>query len=559
MPATRNNNDFKIDNVLCFIYGAKIEYTNDAISDILNVFYCVEEIKKSKELLCEILNTTMPTRNNPDKKNKEIMDLMQLVQTNIDSEEGPTVKFLCDNYKKVPPLGIASLAPIMLQLIDEVKEINNILPNISDIRSEVVNTADTTRSLLIEVTGLKNSIRTCTEQIDLIKNNNNIQSQATGNTEQQLLPYNNNNNHDNETNTNKDEKMINNKFEDSDMHCSKEVLHRQHAAMEWWNMSEGHEFRNQNFSGYRHAEEPGHPEEPARHNIPQSEVPTELEEPGSERRPEAPTELEVPDRRMEGSENQTHNAELPQNSENRDVRNEQHNNMTYRNALIGTHTHDVNNESESRSHNSNSNNNAHFNFNNNIDRSHSHFNSNNNIDRAHSQNQTRFNNYSNNSNEISDRYNNSTMIGNRRFSRDVYTRNEQGRPYNMDRNDDRAFNNGPRRGQGGSHRDEIRGANRNVTSTFKAVRRYMDIFLGRVDKGTIMEDIKLEIKNNFNIDILKIIKLDLGDRLFDAYKITVTPDERAYLLDENNYVKWPEGVVVRKFRNFRQQQTWRAY
>ena len=84
------------------------------------------------------------------------------------------------------------------------------------------------------------------------------------------------------------------------------------------------------------------------------------------------------------------------------------------------------------------------------------------------------------------------------------------------------------------------------SSAFKAVKRTVDVFLGRVDRDTNTEIIHDYIKDNFNVTCVKIEKLQIKTELYDAFKITVSLSDRDVLFNRD---LWPEDVVISKFYN----------
>ena len=52
------------------------------------------------------------------------------------------------------PVGLEFIAPILIDLSGEINKINSILPNILDIKSAVINTADTVRDFKKDLTNL---------------------------------------------------------------------------------------------------------------------------------------------------------------------------------------------------------------------------------------------------------------------------------------------------------------------------------------------------------------------------------------------------------------------
>ena len=67
------------------------------------------------------------------------------------------VRFLSESYKHMPPIGMEIIAPIMVNLSEEIAKINEILPKILDIKTEVLNTADTVRQLKIDMNEIKSN------------------------------------------------------------------------------------------------------------------------------------------------------------------------------------------------------------------------------------------------------------------------------------------------------------------------------------------------------------------------------------------------------------------
>ena len=54
----------------------------------------------------------------------------------------------------MPPIGLEFIAPLLVNLSEEVNKINNALPDILDIKTEVTNTADTLRNLKVDFVNL---------------------------------------------------------------------------------------------------------------------------------------------------------------------------------------------------------------------------------------------------------------------------------------------------------------------------------------------------------------------------------------------------------------------
>ena len=64
-------------------------------------------------------------------------------------------QIVSDNYKKIIPVGLKFIAPILTYLTGEVERLNELLPKILDTKSEVINAADTIRQLHIDVNKIK--------------------------------------------------------------------------------------------------------------------------------------------------------------------------------------------------------------------------------------------------------------------------------------------------------------------------------------------------------------------------------------------------------------------
>ena len=147
---TRTEN--KIDNLLCYLFSARGDISNDALIDSIFTFYSADEIKNSKATLVSALNKHIPTRNNPDKKSKDLNDLLGFVN---DWSDDMRIRFVSDNYKKMPPNGIEVLAPMLIDINEQLMKLNEVLPQFVDLKSEVLNSADTVRNLAREISNIK--------------------------------------------------------------------------------------------------------------------------------------------------------------------------------------------------------------------------------------------------------------------------------------------------------------------------------------------------------------------------------------------------------------------
>ena len=99
----------------------------------------------------------------------------------------------------------------------------------------------------------------------------------------------------------------------------------------------------------------------------------------------------------------------------------------------------------------------------------------------------------------------------------------------------------PMRNEKGTKNDQVRTKNevnrlRGVRkggsyTSFKAVRRTADVFLGRVDKDTTIEVIQNYVKDTFGVVCLNIQKLEIKTDLYNAFKITVLLSDRDLLFN----------------------------
>lgn len=138
-----------INNLLCFLGSASGDFANESLRDVLEAFYSLEEIKEAKCVLANLLKCEIIERKQPNKKEKEMTDLMDLYPQLGSSEI--RVRFVASSYKRMPPVGMEFIAPVLISLSEEIAKINAILPKICDIKTEVVNTADTVRQMNIDL------------------------------------------------------------------------------------------------------------------------------------------------------------------------------------------------------------------------------------------------------------------------------------------------------------------------------------------------------------------------------------------------------------------------
>ena len=116
---------------------------------ILLTFYCYEEIKKNKEILCSILNEALCWRRDPEKKRKEVKDLMELHER-VSNENKP-VRFVTDSHKRMPSIELEKFGPLLSNFSEDIAVIKKILLKILDMKTEVINSTDTIRQIRVDV------------------------------------------------------------------------------------------------------------------------------------------------------------------------------------------------------------------------------------------------------------------------------------------------------------------------------------------------------------------------------------------------------------------------
>ena len=170
--------NININNLLCFLATASNDYAQNIVFDLIYSFYSIDQIIESKDLLAVLLKKEVVNRRTPDKKRKDLEDVIEYFNELKQSSRATKEIFVADSYKKLPPVGMEFIAPILANLSEEVSKLNNILPKISDIKTEVVNTADTVRSLKIDVNAIQKALPTISSSNIISKpptrDNNNI-------------------------------------------------------------------------------------------------------------------------------------------------------------------------------------------------------------------------------------------------------------------------------------------------------------------------------------------------------------------------------------------------
>lgn len=151
------DSEYIVNSILCFVNSAHADFPFDSLSEVAYSFYSHEEIKVAKELLCNLLKKDIVWRRDPDKKKKDLKDLLEMHEELIASKK--KVNIVTDTYKKMPPVGMSVFAPVLSNLADEIAKINEILPKILDVKTEVCNTADTVRQMKVDIVDIKNKFK----------------------------------------------------------------------------------------------------------------------------------------------------------------------------------------------------------------------------------------------------------------------------------------------------------------------------------------------------------------------------------------------------------------
>ena len=147
--------DYHKQSFVFFFNSAREDFSVDSLLQTLDAFYSHESIKDAKANLADLLRKESVMRRNPEKKMKDLRDVIDF----YDEVKATKMKvnFLCNTYKGMPPVGFEFIAPMISNLSDEIVKINDVLPKILDIKSQVVNTADTVRQLRNDVIDVKNN------------------------------------------------------------------------------------------------------------------------------------------------------------------------------------------------------------------------------------------------------------------------------------------------------------------------------------------------------------------------------------------------------------------
>lgn len=86
--------------------------------------------------------------------------------------------------------------------------------------------------------------------------------------------------------------------------------------------------------------------------------------------------------------------------------------------------------------------------------------------------------------------------------------------------------------------------NTDPENSLKCAKSYLDLYVGRCDLNVEEDHIKDYIKEQLNIDILSINKLNCRNPMANSFKITVSRDIKDDILNEEF---WPLGIICRRF------------
>ena len=127
-----NNENFILNNVLCFINSSWNDYDRVALHDIVFTFYSDADIIEAKNLICEISETDLQLRRDPNRKKRDLSDILDIFDK-IKKVDSPCKDFIfvSDDSKKLPPSGYDTISPALSSLMNEVIEVRHSYDNLS--------------------------------------------------------------------------------------------------------------------------------------------------------------------------------------------------------------------------------------------------------------------------------------------------------------------------------------------------------------------------------------------------------------------------------------------
>ena len=112
------DNTIVTNNLLCFLMSARNDFTKETLLQVVDAFYSHEIVKDAKICLVDILHKDLVWRRDPGKKRKDLQDVMIFLEEAIAADK--RLKFVCDSYKGMPPVGLEFIAPLIIKLSEDV-------------------------------------------------------------------------------------------------------------------------------------------------------------------------------------------------------------------------------------------------------------------------------------------------------------------------------------------------------------------------------------------------------------------------------------------------------
>ena len=145
--------DTIVNSLLCFLNSAKSDFNNNVLEDVIYAFYSHDDIKQAKEIMGNIVSEDIIWRRKPEQKRKDLNDLITFHEKACETKR--KMNYVTNTYKAMPPIGLTLFAPLITSLTNEVSRLNEVVPKIVDIKTEVYNTADTVRQMKLDLNQVK--------------------------------------------------------------------------------------------------------------------------------------------------------------------------------------------------------------------------------------------------------------------------------------------------------------------------------------------------------------------------------------------------------------------
>lgn len=99
--------NYIVNSLLCFLNSPRKDYPLHSLIKTILLFCSSDEIKKSKEVLCNTMRKEVPWRRDPEEKNsKNYMKKSQILR----------IMYLWHTHKTMPPIGFEIFAPLLTTL-----------------------------------------------------------------------------------------------------------------------------------------------------------------------------------------------------------------------------------------------------------------------------------------------------------------------------------------------------------------------------------------------------------------------------------------------------------